>query len=59
MAANDNKEIDEVVKHPMDGDGTGLTFERHFTKPVVHPFDEIEWEHRDSAIYNEKGNVIF
>ncbi len=59
MAANDNKEIDEVVKHPMDGDGTGLAFERHFTKSTVHPFDEIEWEHRDSAIYNEKGNVIF
>lgn len=59
MAANNIKEIDEAVKHPIDGDGTGLSFGRHFTKTGVHPFDEIEWERRDSAIYSEKGDVIF
>ncbi len=59
MAANNTKEIEDAAQNPLEGDGTGLTFGRHFTKSAVHPFDEIEWERRDSAIYNEKGNVIF
>ena len=37
----------------------GLKIERYFTTPGVHPFEEIEWEHRDSGIYDEKGNIIF
>jgi ribonucleoside-diphosphate reductase alpha chain len=37
----------------------GLTFERHFTKPNVNPFDEVEWELRTAAIQNEKGHTIF
>ncbi|MBI4546438.1 MAG: vitamin B12-dependent ribonucleotide reductase [Ignavibacteriae bacterium] len=37
----------------------GLTFRRHFTKPSVHPFDEIEWELRTAVITNEKGETIF
>jgi ribonucleoside-diphosphate reductase alpha chain len=28
----------------------GLTVERRFTKPGVHPFDEVEWELRDAII---------
>src|SRR5919201_1313952 len=28
----------------------GLTVERHFTTPGVHPFDEVEWEIRDAVI---------
>src|SRR5919197_4233142 len=28
----------------------GLTGERRFTRPGVHPFDEIEWEIRDAVI---------
>ena len=27
----------------------GLTVERRFTRPGVHPFDEIEWEIRDAS----------
>ncbi len=37
----------------------GLTFQRYFTKPGVHPFDEIEWELRTATISNEKGEKIF
>ncbi|HZP01218.1 MAG TPA: vitamin B12-dependent ribonucleotide reductase [Terriglobia bacterium] len=37
----------------------GLTFRRLFTKPGVHPFDEIEWESRTASIQNEKGRTIF
>jgi ribonucleoside-diphosphate reductase alpha chain len=29
---------------------TGLTVERRFTTPGVHPFDEVEWELRDAVI---------
>ncbi|HTP12507.1 MAG TPA: vitamin B12-dependent ribonucleotide reductase [Bacteroidota bacterium] len=37
----------------------GLHFERYFTKPGVHPFDEIEWELRTAVISNEKGEKVF
>jgi len=37
----------------------GLTFRRYFTKPGVHPFDEIEWELRAAVIANERGETIF
>ena len=37
----------------------GLTFRRYFTKPGVHPFDEIEWELRSAVIANERGETIF
>ena len=39
--------------------GCGLNIKRHFTNSDVHPFDEIEWEHRDAAIYDENGKAIF
>ena len=37
----------------------GLRFTRYFTKPGVHPFDEIEWELRTAIISNDKGEKIF
>jgi len=37
----------------------GLIFERLFTTPLVHPFEEIEWETRDSTILDENGEVVF
>jgi ribonucleoside-diphosphate reductase alpha chain len=37
----------------------GLVVRRFFTKPGVHPFDEIDWELRTASIQNEKGEVIF
>jgi ribonucleoside-diphosphate reductase alpha chain len=37
----------------------GLRIRRLFTKPGLHPFDEIEWESRTTTIQNEKGQVIF
>src|SRR5256886_14732305 len=36
----------------------GLRIERRFTREGVHPYDEIEWELRDSAIPGESGNVF-
>jgi ribonucleoside-diphosphate reductase alpha chain len=37
----------------------GLSFSRRFTRPGVHPYDEVEWELRDAVITNEKGEVAF
>jgi ribonucleoside-diphosphate reductase alpha chain len=31
---------------------TGVTFERRYTEPGVHPFDAVEWEIRDAVIGN-------
>jgi hypothetical protein len=39
--------------------GTGLTVERHFTRPGVDPFDAIEWERRTAVITDERGRVVF
>ena len=42
------------------GEGTrGLTFERRWTRPGVHPYDEIAWEIRTAAIGNESGKLVF
>ncbi len=39
--------------------GRLLHFNRVYTAPGVHPFDEIKWERRKSSISNEKGETIF
>ena len=42
------------------GEGTrGLTFERRWTRPGVHPYDEITWEYRTAGIANESGKSVF
>ncbi len=43
------------VASPRDG----LRFARRYSKPGVHPYDELEWELRDAVITNEKGEVAF
>ncbi|MEN6309359.1 MAG: vitamin B12-dependent ribonucleotide reductase [Anaerohalosphaeraceae bacterium] len=37
----------------------GLKIEQHFSKPGVHPFDQIEWENRTAKIADENGKAIF
>ncbi len=37
----------------------GLTFERRWTKPGVHPYDELTWAIRTASIGNESGKVVF
>ena len=42
------------------GEGTrGLTFERRWTRPGVHPYDEIAWEYRTAGISSETGKTVF
>ncbi|MFA7255091.1 MAG: vitamin B12-dependent ribonucleotide reductase [Candidatus Omnitrophota bacterium] len=39
--------------------GRGLVFRRFFTKPDVHPLDEIKYVKRSSVITNPDGSVVF
>src|SRR3989449_8577403 len=38
--------------------GRGLAIERRFIRAGVRPYDEFEWELRDSVIPGEAGNVF-
>src|SRR5882762_8084815 len=44
---------------PSKKKAPGLQFRRHFTKPGVSPYDEIEWELRLAQITDSQGQVIF
>jgi ribonucleoside-diphosphate reductase alpha chain len=37
----------------------GLTFERRWTTPGIHPYDEITWEYRTAGISSESGKSVF
>ncbi len=34
-------------------------FDRHFTVPGSHPFDEVEWEERNALISSDTGEAVF
>ena len=38
---------------------SNLIFERHFTKPGIHPLEEIEWEQRNALISTDTGDPVF
>ena len=46
-------------KSPKSLNLRGLRVERYFSKPNLHPFDEIEWETRQAKITGDDGHVIF
>ncbi len=37
----------------------GLRVPRRFTRPGIHPFDEIAWDRRRTVIANPDGSVVF
>ncbi|MBA2632339.1 MAG: intein-containing adenosylcobalamin-dependent ribonucleoside-diphosphate reductase, partial [Chloroflexi bacterium] len=37
----------------------GLSIERRYTRPDVHPYDTVEWDLREAAITNEHGKTVF
>jgi ribonucleoside-diphosphate reductase alpha chain len=53
MAIADIAEVSSSRSEPKP-----LRIERRFTREGVHPYDQIEWEIRDSAIPGESGNVF-
>src|SRR2546423_4524734 len=59
-AAADSRKLSGPWGASFDGKGTrGLTFERRWTRPGVHPYDEIEWETRTASIGSESGKTVF
>ncbi|HBX81303.1 MAG TPA: hypothetical protein DEH05_09335, partial [Propionibacteriaceae bacterium] len=51
----------ETIKTPRkSARKAGLTINRVFTKPGVHPYDEVAWERRDVVQTNWKtGETVF
>jgi ribonucleoside-diphosphate reductase alpha chain len=39
--------------------GRSLPIERYFSRPGIHPFDEIQWEKRTATISDENGKTVF
>ena len=37
---------------------TGVGIHRHNTTAGVHPYDEVEWEHRDARITNYRDGAV-
>jgi len=48
-----------AASYPTNSRTPGLTFDRHFTKPGISPYDEVVWELRDAIIQDFKGKTIF
>ncbi len=40
------------------GKSKGIKLERFFTRPGVHPYDELEWELRDAVIKNWRDQTV-
>ena len=41
------------------GHRSGLKFERTFSEPKIAPFDQVEWDRRDTSITDDSGKAIF
>ncbi|MFA9431180.1 vitamin B12-dependent ribonucleotide reductase [Egicoccus sp. AB-alg2] len=48
----------QALRVVKQGRKAGLKFERFFTKPGVHPYDELEWELRDAVITNWRDQSV-
>ena len=59
-AAKNRKGLGGPYGASFTGVGTrGLTFERRWTRPGVHPYDEITWEYRTAGLSSETGKTVF
>ncbi|MBN2365034.1 MAG: vitamin B12-dependent ribonucleotide reductase [Calditrichaeota bacterium] len=60
---NDNVSQDEAGRSDADGGklkkSRRMKFDHFFSKPGIHPFDDIKWEIREAVILNEKKEVVF
>ncbi len=48
-----------TVEHTHPNAAGGIRFERRWTRPGVHPYDEVAWAIRTASIGNESGKVVF
>ncbi len=60
---NDQPEVNQIPAKKSSSRksnaGKRMRFEHCFSKPDIHPFDEITWEKREAIILNEKKEVVF
>jgi len=49
----------EVMNTSRQKSPKGMKIPTLFTRPGVHPFDDIEWERRKAVIKNDKGETVF
>ncbi len=49
----------EAMNKPRQKKSEGLKIDPLFTASGGHPFDDIEWEHRQAIIKNDKGETVF
>jgi ribonucleoside-diphosphate reductase alpha chain len=59
MLQQETKTIAEAKHFSHAPEGSGLTFQRYFTRKGVHPYDEIIWQQRTALIMNDKGEKVF
>jgi len=59
LDATSTPRIKIPLRATQSGMGSGLEFERVFSKAGLHPFDEIEWELRTAEITDDRGKAIF
>jgi ribonucleoside-diphosphate reductase alpha chain len=57
-AALKRRSIDDEGRFTGEG-VAGITFERRWTTPGIHPYDEVTWELRSAEIKNESGEKVF
>ena len=48
----------QIVRQGKPTKGAGLTVERVYTTPGVHPYDEVTWERRDVVMTNWRDGTI-
>jgi ribonucleoside-diphosphate reductase alpha chain len=66
-SARDGKPTADLKSAPVideegrfTGEGVrGITIERRWTTPGIHPYDEVTWERRTASISSETGKSVF
>ena len=48
-----------VEKEKVETNGKAFRIFRRDTREGIHPYEDIEWEHRTASISNDRGEVIF
>ena len=59
VAHESETHLSQPKTDPATSHGSGLEFQRVFSREGVDPFDDIEWETRSAVIGNERGDVVF
>ncbi|MEK7175079.1 MAG: vitamin B12-dependent ribonucleotide reductase [Patescibacteria group bacterium] len=58
-AVKKNGRSDRVIRNQRDKNGVKVSLvRRYFTRPDVHPFDEVKWEKRDIKISGPQGTLV-